>query len=132
MPLQLSAEPLQFAAGQHGPAVLALQLVLLLHHLEQLPLQKLQLLLVTPVLLQLQKCDILTYIFSVFLFYFCALMDMVICSGFPLIFLMVVADVSRITLSAHQLGVFFDDGLQFLLRSAEFVQTLHQQHGLLP
>lgn len=55
VPLQLSAEPLQFAAGQHGPAVLALQLVLLLHHLEELPLQNLQLLLVASVLLQLQK-----------------------------------------------------------------------------
>lgn len=67
MPLQLSAEPLQFAAGQHGPAVLALQLVLLLHHLEQLLLQDLQLLLVAPVLLQLQKCDVLTYSFSLLL-----------------------------------------------------------------
>lgn len=55
MPLQLSAESLQFAASQHGPAVLALQLVLLLHHLEQLLLQNLQLLLIAPVLLQLQR-----------------------------------------------------------------------------
>lgn len=54
MPLQLSTEALQLAAGQHGSAVLALQLVLLLHHLEQLLLQHLQLLLITPVLLQLQ------------------------------------------------------------------------------
>lgn len=54
MPLQLSAEPLQFTASQHGPAVLALQLVLLLHHLEQLLLQNLQLLLIAPMLLQLQ------------------------------------------------------------------------------
>lgn len=55
VPLQLSAEPLQLAASQHGPAVLALQLVLLLHHLQQLLLQHLQLLLVTPVLFQLQN-----------------------------------------------------------------------------
>lgn len=85
MPLQLSAEPLQFVAGQHSPAVLALQLVLLLHHLEQLLLQNLQLLLVAPVLLQLQKCDM--YFLSknsIFLFYLSALMDTVICSGFSL------------------------------------------------
>lgn len=55
VPLQLSAEPLQLTASQHGPAVLALQLVLLLHHLQQLLLQHLQLLLVTPVLFQLQN-----------------------------------------------------------------------------
>lgn len=55
--LQLSTQPLQFAAGQHGPAVLALQLILLLHHLEKLLLQDLQLLLVAPVLLQLPKHD---------------------------------------------------------------------------
>lgn len=55
MPLQLSAEPLQFTASQHGPAVLALQLILLLHHLEQLLLQNLELLLIAAMLLQLQK-----------------------------------------------------------------------------
>lgn len=55
-----------------------------------------------------------------------------ICSGFRLVFLAAVAHFPRMTLSAHQLGVFLDDGLQLLLRSAEFVQTLHQQHGLLP
>lgn len=77
VPLQLSAEPLQLAARQHGPAVLALQLVLLLHHLEQLLLQHLQLLLVAPVLLQLQKGDALTYFLAksgvFFRFYFSAL-----------------------------------------------------------
>lgn len=62
VPLQLSTQPLQFAAGQHGPAVLALQLILLLHHLKQLLLQNLQLLLVAPMLLQLQKWDILIVI----------------------------------------------------------------------
>ncbi|TNN78224.1 hypothetical protein EYF80_011464 [Liparis tanakae] len=50
---RLSAEPLQFTASQHGAAVLALQLVLLLHGLEQLLLQDFELLLVAPVLLQL-------------------------------------------------------------------------------
>ena len=53
MPLQLSAEPLQLAAGQHCPAVFALQLVLLLQDLQQLLLQDLLLLLVAAVLLQL-------------------------------------------------------------------------------
>lgn len=53
--LQLSAESLQFAASQYGPAVLALQLVLLLHHLEELLLQNLHLFLITTMLLQLQE-----------------------------------------------------------------------------
>lgn len=55
MSLQLSAEPLQFAASQHCTAVLALQLVLLLHHLEKLLLVNFHLLLITAMLLQLQK-----------------------------------------------------------------------------
>lgn len=35
-------------------------------------------------------------------------------------------------LSTHQLGMLLDDGLQFLFRRIEFVQTLHQQHSFLP
>lgn len=128
MPLQLSAEPLQFAACQHGPAVLALQLVLLLHRLEQLLLQNLQLLLVAPVLLQLHKCD-MYFLPKNSITVLSALMDTVICGGFLSQLLLIYP---KMTFLAHQLSVFFDDGLEFLLRSAEFVQTLHQQHGLLP
>lgn len=51
--LQLPAQSLQLAAGEDGPAVLALELVLLFHHLQQFLLQHLQLLLVTTVLFQL-------------------------------------------------------------------------------
>lgn len=51
---------------------------------------------------------------------------------FSLVFLDMIYSEYPICVPAHQLGVFLDDGLQFLLGSAEFVQTLHQQHGLLP
>lgn len=60
VPLQLSAQSLQFTASQHSPAVLTLQLVLLLHDLEQLLLQNLQLFLITAMLLQLHKHTVTT------------------------------------------------------------------------
>lgn len=53
MPLQLPAQALQLAAGQDGLAVLALQVILLLHQLALLLLQDLHLLLRVTVLLQL-------------------------------------------------------------------------------
>lgn len=53
MPLELAAQALQLAAGQDGLAVLALQVVLLLHQLRLLLLQDLHLLLGVTVLLQL-------------------------------------------------------------------------------
>lgn len=53
VPLELAAQALQLAAGQDGLAVLALQVVLLLHQLRLLLLQDLHLLLGVTVLLQL-------------------------------------------------------------------------------
>ena len=53
MALQLSAQALELAAGQDSLAVLATQVVLLLHQLALLLLQELHLLLGVPVLLQL-------------------------------------------------------------------------------
>lgn len=114
MPLQLSTEALQLAAGQHGSAVLALQLVLLLHHLEQLLLQHLQLLLITPVLLQLQdkkKKKKPTGRKS----YAARTIRARTRHG-------VFFSIS----STHQLRVLLDDGLQLLVWSVELVQTLHQ------
>lgn len=53
VPLELTAQTLQLAAGQDGLAVLALQVVLLLHQLRLLLLQDLHLLLGVTVLFQL-------------------------------------------------------------------------------
>lgn len=55
VPLQLPAQALQLAPGQDGLAVLALQVILLLHQLALLLLQDLHLLLGIPVLFQLGK-----------------------------------------------------------------------------
>lgn len=54
MALELPAQALQLAAGQHGLAVLPAQVVLLLHQLALLLLQQLHLLLGVPMLLQLR------------------------------------------------------------------------------
>lgn len=53
MALQLTAQALELAAGQDGLAMLAAQVVLLLHQLTLLLLQELHLLLGVPVLFQL-------------------------------------------------------------------------------
>lgn len=78
------------------------------------------------------SCRSVTCIFSRKTAFFCSTSVLWWTQWFAVVFVSVIAHLSRITLSAHQLSVFFDDGLEFLLRSAEFVQTLHQQHGLLP
>ena len=54
MALQLTAEALELAAGQDGLAVLAAQVVLLLHQLALLLLQELHLILGVPVFFQLE------------------------------------------------------------------------------